>query len=100
MSRVNGATSALSIGPSARYTLFLVFVYILLLFTAYVSSDTHMHIHAVTYITLIFWIKLKLKISIFPTVKDREYSFRDVARDSYLELDVVGGQVRYKINAG
>jgi hypothetical protein len=35
---VNGATYALSNGPSARYTLFLVFMHILLLFTAYVSS--------------------------------------------------------------
>jgi hypothetical protein len=45
ISRMNGATDALSIGPSAGYTLFLEFVHILLLFTAYVSSDTHMHIH-------------------------------------------------------
>ena len=64
MSRVNGATDALSIGPSAGYTLFLVFMHILLLFTAYVSSDTPMHIHVVTYITVIFWIKLKLKTHI------------------------------------
>jgi hypothetical protein len=54
MSRVNGAIVALSIGPSVGYNLFFVFVYILLLFTAYVSSDTHMHIHVVTYITVIF----------------------------------------------
>jgi hypothetical protein len=47
MSRVNGATGALSIGPSAGYILFLVIVHVLLLFTAYVSSDTHMHIHGV-----------------------------------------------------
>jgi hypothetical protein len=69
MSRVNGAIDALSIGPSAGYTLFLVFVHILLLFTAYVSSDTRMHIYAVTYITVIFWIKLKLKMSICPTIQ-------------------------------
>ena len=54
MSRAKGATVALSIGPSAGYTLFLVFVHILVLFTAYVSSDTHMHIHVLTYITVIF----------------------------------------------
>ena len=66
MSRVNGATDVLSIGPSAGYTLFLVFVHILLLFT-YVSTVTHMHIHVVTYITVIFWIKLKLKMPICPT---------------------------------
>jgi hypothetical protein len=42
---VNGATDALSIGPSAGYNMFFVFVHILLLFTGYVSSDTHMHIH-------------------------------------------------------
>jgi hypothetical protein len=69
MSRVNGATDALSIGPSIGYTLFLVFVHILLLFTAYVSSDTYMHIHVVTYITMIFWIKLKLKMPISPTIQ-------------------------------
>ena len=67
MSYVNGATDALSIGPSAGYNLFFVFVHILLLFTAYVSSDTHMHIHVVTYITMVFWIKLKLKMPISPT---------------------------------
>jgi hypothetical protein len=64
MSRVNGVTDALSIGPSAGYTLFLIFVHILLLFTAYVTSDTYMHIPVITYITLIFWIKLKLKMPI------------------------------------
>jgi hypothetical protein len=64
MSRVNRATDALSIGPSTGYNLFFVFVHILLLFTAYVSSDTHMHVHVVTYITAVFWIKLKLKIPI------------------------------------
>jgi hypothetical protein len=68
MSRVNGATNTLSIGPSAGYNLFFVFVHILLLFTTYVSSDTHMHIHVVRYITVIFWIKLKLKMSICPTI--------------------------------
>jgi hypothetical protein len=54
MSHVNGATDALSIGPSAGYTLFFVFVHVLLLFTAYLSSDTYMHIHNVTYIILFF----------------------------------------------
>jgi hypothetical protein len=43
---MNGATNALSIGPSAGYILFSVIVHVLLLFTAYVSSDTR------TYITL------------------------------------------------
>jgi hypothetical protein len=42
-------------------------MHILLLFTAYVNSDTHMLIHVVTYITVIFWIKLKQKIHIFLT---------------------------------
>jgi hypothetical protein len=70
---MNEATDALSIGPSVGYTLFLIFVHILLLFTAYVSSDIHMHIHVVTYITIIFWIKLKLKmtISLTQTLKYR-----------------------------
>jgi hypothetical protein len=54
MSRVNGATDGLSIGPSAGYILFFVFVHILLLFTTYVISDTHKHIHVVTYIAMIF----------------------------------------------
>jgi hypothetical protein len=54
MSRVNGATDALSIGPSVWYNLFFVFVHTLLLFTAYVSSDTYMHIHVVTYVAVIF----------------------------------------------
>ena len=67
MTRVNGATDALSIGPSAGYTLFFVFVHVSLLFTAYASSYTHMHIHVITYIALIFWIKLKLKMPNFLT---------------------------------
>jgi uncharacterized membrane protein YidH (DUF202 family) len=54
MSRVNGATDALSISPSVGYIMLLVIVHVLLLFTAYVSRDTHMHIHVVTYITVIF----------------------------------------------
>jgi hypothetical protein len=54
MFHVNGATDALSIGPFVGYNLVFVFVHILLLFTAYVSSDTHMHIHVITYITVIF----------------------------------------------
>jgi hypothetical protein len=70
MSRVNEATDALSIGPSVGYNLFFVFVHILLLFTAYVSSDTHMHIHVVTYINVVFWIKLKLKMHISLTIQN------------------------------
>jgi hypothetical protein len=73
MSRVNGATDALSIDPSTGYNLFFVFVHILLLFIGYVSSDTHMHIHAVTYITVIFWIKLKLKMPISPTIQKPDF---------------------------
>jgi hypothetical protein len=41
MSRVNGVTDALSIGLYAGYILFFVFVHVLLLFTAYASSYTH-----------------------------------------------------------
>jgi hypothetical protein len=44
-------------------------VHVLLLFTDYVSSDTHMHIHAITYITLVFWIKLKLIMLISLTIQ-------------------------------
>jgi hypothetical protein len=67
MSRVNGVTSALSIGPSTGYILLFVFVHVPLLFTAYMSSHTHMHIHVIAYIALFFWIKLKLKMSKFLT---------------------------------
>jgi hypothetical protein len=66
---MNGTTDALSIGPSTGYNLFFVFMYILPLFTANVSSDTHMHIHVVTYITMVFWIKLKLKMHISLTIQ-------------------------------
>jgi hypothetical protein len=67
MSRVNGATNALSIGPSAGYLLFFVLVHILFSFISNASSDTHMHIHAITYITLFFYIKLKLIVPNFLT---------------------------------
>jgi hypothetical protein len=70
MSRVNGATDTLSIGPSTRCILFLVIVHVLLLFTAYVSSNAHIHIYVITYITVIFWIKLKLKMPISLTFKN------------------------------
>jgi hypothetical protein len=66
---VNRATDTLSIGPSAGYILFLVIEHVLLLFTAYVNSDTHMHIHVVTYITVIFSIKLKLKMHVSLTIQ-------------------------------
>jgi hypothetical protein len=69
MSRVNGATDALSIGSSMGYTLFFVFMHVLLFFTAYVGSYTHMHIHIITYITLVFWIKLKLIMPISLTIQ-------------------------------
>jgi hypothetical protein len=67
MSRVNGATDALSIGPSTRYFLFSILVHVSFLFTTYATSGTHMHIHVVTYITLVFWIKLKLIMPNFLT---------------------------------
>jgi hypothetical protein len=54
---MNGATDALSIDPSEGYILFSVIMHILLLFTSYVSNDTHMHIHVVTYITLVSELK-------------------------------------------
>jgi hypothetical protein len=65
MSRVNGATDALSIGPSAWYIMFFVIVHVL--FTVYASSHIHIYIHVVTYITLVFWIKLILIIPNFVT---------------------------------
>jgi hypothetical protein len=54
MSRLNGATDALTIGPSAGYFLFSVFVHVSFFFTAYANSGTYMHIHIITYITLFF----------------------------------------------
>jgi hypothetical protein len=71
---VNGATGALSIGPSAGYTLLFVFMHVSLLFTAYASSYTHMHIHVITYIALIIWIKLKIKMPNFLTKSRSTYS--------------------------
>jgi hypothetical protein len=79
MSRVNGATDALSIGPFAGYIMILVIVHVLLLFTAYVSSDIHMHIHVVTYITVIFWIKLKLKMYISLTIQKPDIRYFSVS---------------------
>jgi hypothetical protein len=74
MSRVNGVTDTFSIDPSVGYNPFFVVIHILLLFIIYVSSDTHMHIHIVTYFTVIFYIKLKLKLFIFyqPKVLKRQ----------------------------
>jgi hypothetical protein len=76
---VNGATDALSIGPSVMYIMFFVFVHVLLLFTAYVGSYTHMHIHVITYITLYFWIKLKLKMSNFLTIQTSDIRYLSVS---------------------
>jgi hypothetical protein len=69
MSRVNGATYALSIDPSVGYLLFFVHMHVLFLFTTYASSDTNMHIHVITYITLFFWINLKLIMPNFLTIQ-------------------------------
>jgi hypothetical protein len=69
MSRVNGATDALSIDPFTGYFLFSILVHVSFLFTAYASSDTHMHIHVITYITQFFSIKLKLIMSNFLTIQ-------------------------------
>jgi hypothetical protein len=66
---VNGATDALSNGPSAGYILFFVFLHVLLLFTAYASSHTHKHTHVIPYFTLVFWIKLKLIMPNFLTIQ-------------------------------
>jgi hypothetical protein len=51
LSRVNRATDALSIGPSAWYTLFFIFMHILLLFTVYTSSYIYMPLHILYYIS-------------------------------------------------
>jgi hypothetical protein len=52
MFRVNETTDALSIGPSAGYSVLRICVYFTV-FSAYVSSDIHMDIHVVKYITLV-----------------------------------------------
>jgi hypothetical protein len=44
-------------------------VHVLLLFTDYASSYTHIHIYVITYMTLFFWIKLKLKMPTFLTIQ-------------------------------
>jgi hypothetical protein len=49
-----GVTSSLSIGPSAEYILFFIFVHVSLLFTAYASSYMHTHTHVDTYIAQFF----------------------------------------------
>jgi hypothetical protein len=54
MSHVNGATGALSTGTSAGYSLLLIFVHVILLFTATMSSNAHMHISVIIFITLYF----------------------------------------------
>jgi hypothetical protein len=51
---VNGATGALGIGPSAGYSLLLIFVHVILLLIATVSSYAHMHISVITFIALYF----------------------------------------------
>jgi hypothetical protein len=43
-----------SISTSGGYFLFYVLVHVSFLFTTYTSSDTHMHIHVITFITLFF----------------------------------------------
>jgi hypothetical protein len=45
MSRVNRVTGALSIGPSVEYSLLLIFVHVILLFTATMSSYAHICYH-------------------------------------------------------
>jgi hypothetical protein len=59
ISRVNDSTNALSIGPSEGYFLISILVHVSFIFTAYVSSNTHIHINVITYIALVLWIKLK-----------------------------------------
>jgi hypothetical protein len=56
---------AVSVSGSYNYCYYLfssllVFLHVLLLFTTYVSSDKHIHINVVAYITMILWIKLKV----------------------------------------
>jgi hypothetical protein len=69
MSRVNGVTGALSIGPSTGYSLLLIFVHVILLFTATMSSYAHIHISVITFIALYFWIKLNMKMPKFLTIQ-------------------------------
>jgi hypothetical protein len=52
---------------TAEYFLFSLLMHVSFLFSAYTNSGTPMHIHVIIYITLFFWIKLKLIISNFLT---------------------------------
>jgi hypothetical protein len=70
MSRVNGALGTLSIGRCVGYSLLLIFVHVILLFTATVSSYAHIHIYVITFIALFFWIKLNMKMPKFLTDTD------------------------------
>jgi hypothetical protein len=79
MSHVNGATNVLSIGPSTGYSLFHIFVHVVLLFTTTMSSYAHMHIHVITYITLFFCIKLKLEMPKFLTIQKSDVSHFSVS---------------------
>jgi hypothetical protein len=66
---VNGVTGALSIGPSAGYSLFLIFVHVILLFTATMSSYAHMQISVITFIVQYLWFKLNMKMPKFISIQ-------------------------------
>jgi hypothetical protein len=55
MSRVNGVTVVLSIGPSIGYLQFVIFVHVILLFTTTMNNYSHIYIcHHIYFITLYF----------------------------------------------
>ena len=69
-----GATSALSMGPSAKYTSNLTVsmfskVFMLLnmirMFIIVATSSSHVHIFVIMNLLLFFWIKLNMKMSKF-----------------------------------
>ena len=77
LTRVNGATGALSTGPSAGYTSNLIIfkfnkVFVLLnmisMFIIVATSSSHVHIFVVTNLLLILWIKFNMKIPKFLTL--------------------------------
>jgi hypothetical protein len=74
---VHGAASALSMGPSTRYNSILEFIkfnifstmicmsFMFISATSASSNITHVHIHVVTNLLWIFWIKFNMKMPKF-----------------------------------
>ena len=81
---VNGATDALSMGPSAGYILATLAIYfiksialclMMSMFLAAVSSSLHVHIYVVIIISCYLWIKFNMKMPKFLTVGTVDFFF-------------------------